>query len=141
LNSCCVTQKASTERRREEVRGRQRKHRRKQVEYHTDGWGSMRHTSSKPTVRARGQRPGRSNEEAASYAVWSQASFSQGAGLVCFLYNSMTDTNSSDSPPGRVLGTGAPEIQTLTHLDLYWVVLVEIDWRDSRDIEGASFTC
>lgn len=32
-------------------------------------------------------------------------------------------------------------IQALTHLNLYWVVLVEVDWRYSRDIEGACFTC
>lgn len=32
-------------------------------------------------------------------------------------------------------------VQAGTHLDLYWVVLVEVDWRDSRDIEGACFTC
>lgn len=32
-----------------------------------------------------------------------------------------------------------PIIQALTHLDLYWVVLVEVDRRDSRDIEGACF--
>lgn len=45
------------------------------------------------------------------------------------------------SPPARLLGTGAPMVQADTHLDLYWVVLVEVDWRDSRDIEGACFTC
>lgn len=113
----------------------------------THRWVQWRMTLFTEKVRVRKHRPrGRGGQwkgrTVGSHVVWSQPSFSQGSWplSVRVLCKTRMDTNSS-TQSSSLVARHRCSYDTSTHLDLYRVVLVEVDWCDSRDIEAVCFTC